>query len=189
MKSICVFCGARSGYNKNFGKAATEFGRLLAIKGIELVYGGGSIGIMGEIAESVLKEGGKVTGVITAHLMDMEVGHTGISKMHIVETLQQRKELQIQISDAFIALPGGYGTMDEFFEILVHNQLHLINKPLGILNTDGFYNPLAQMLEHFTAEGFASQEQLNTIIIEEEPAILLERIREWKEAPAPIVID
>ncbi len=176
IKSICVFCGANNGYNKNFSLAAKEFGKLMVDNNIELIYGGGSIGIMNEIAESVLIGGGKVTGVITHHLMDLEVGHKGITQMHYVDTLQERKALQMQISDAFVVLPGGFGTMDEFFEVLVHNQLNLLKKPLGILNTDNYYKPLIELINHFTKEGFASTKQQNSIIIENEPAKLFNKI-------------
>jgi len=187
IKNICVFCGAKNGSNQNYVKAANEFGRILADNNIDLVYGGGSTGIMNEIAESVLKAGGKVTGVITHHLMNLEVGHKGLTKMHFVNTLQERKTLQMKISDAFVVLPGGIGTMDEFFEILVHLQLHLINKPIGILNTDNFYNPLLNLLNHFIQQGFVADKQIKSIICEENPEKLLKKIMEWKTVSTSII--
>lgn len=179
IKSICVFCGASNGFNKNYASAAKDFGKLLANNNIELIYGGGSIGIMNEIAETVLELGGKVTGVITHHLMGLEVGHEGITKMHYVDTLQERKALQLKISDAFVVLPGGYGTMDEFFEVLVHNQLNLLNKPLGILNTDNFYKPLIELIKHFTIEGFASEKLMQSILIDNNPVELFNKINHY----------
>ncbi len=187
INSICVFCGAKAGYNDNFTKTAAELGEIIANNNIKLIYGGGNIGIMNIIAESILNAGGQVIGVITHKLMKYEVGHKGLTKMYVVNSLHQRKELEIKLSDAFIILPGGFGTMDEFFEVLVHKQLGIINKPIGILNIDGFYDPLINLIEHFVVNGFVSQKQKQLILVENQPKALFEKIIRYRSFNVPIL--
>lgn len=154
MKRICVFCGSNTGTRADYRAAAHTLTAALARQGLGLVYGGGNIGLMGEIADSMLRAGGEVIGVIPRALMDKEVGHGGLSALHIVETMHQRKALMNELSDAFIALPGGFGTLDEFFEILTWAQLGLHDKPCGLLNVAGYYDHLLRMLDHAEAERF-----------------------------------
>ncbi|MEO7212214.1 TIGR00730 family Rossman fold protein [Mucilaginibacter sp.] len=146
MKAICVFCGANFNGDPVLKQSVEQLAEIMVGRDIELIYGGGKVGVMGILADAILSRGGKVTGVIPQFLMDKEVGHTGITQLHIVENMHQRKQLMNDLCDAIIMLPGGFGTLEEFFEVLTWLQLGLHNHPVGILNTGGFYdNLLAQM--------------------------------------------
>jgi uncharacterized protein (TIGR00730 family) len=166
MKNICVFCGSSYGVEKIYAEQAKTLGQLIASKGLQLVYGGGKVGLMGVIADEVLKEGGKVIGVIPEFLKDKEVGHPHITEMHLVKSMHERKQLMAGLSDAFIAMPGGLGTLEELAEISTWVQLELIKKPVGLLNVNGFYNALIQQLDFMTSQGFIKEQNRKNIIHE-----------------------
>lgn len=154
-RSICVFCGARSGVNGTFAQAARDFGAVLARKGWRLVYGAGDIGLMGEVARAAQTAGAATFGVIPMHLMQAEVGKRDLSALVVTETMHERKKVMFANSDAIVVLPGGAGSLDEFFEVLTWRQLGLHQKPIFILNVGGFWNPLRDLIEHIIAQGFA----------------------------------
>jgi uncharacterized protein (TIGR00730 family) len=176
---ICVFCGTNPGSRPEYGAAARELGRLLAEESIELVYGGASVGIMGELADSVQEHGGHVTGIIPQQLMEKEAAHTGIPNLIVVASMHQRKSQMADLSDGFIALPGGIGTLEGFFEILTWGQLGIHAKPSGILNVSGYFNELSRFLDHAVQEGFLTEAHRDAIVLESEPAQLLERMRAY----------
>jgi uncharacterized protein (TIGR00730 family) len=176
---ICVFCGTNTGSRSEYGAAARELGRLLAEENIELVYGGASVGIMGELADSVQEHGGHVTGIIPQQLMEKEAAHTGIPNLIVVASMHQRKSQMADLSDGFIALPGGIGTLEGFFEILTWGQLGIHAKPSGILNVAGYFNELIRFLDHAVQEGFLTELHRDAIIVETEPARLLDRMRAY----------
>jgi uncharacterized protein (TIGR00730 family) len=179
MNRICVFCGTNTGSRPDYGAAARELGRILAEQGIELVYGGASVGIMGELADSVHEHGGHVTGIIPQQLMEKEVAHTGIANLIVVASMHQRKSQMADMSDGFIALPGGIGTLEGFFEILTWSQLGIHAKPSGILNVAGYFDGLTRFLDHAVKEGFLTEEHRSAIIMETEPGRLLERMQAY----------
>jgi uncharacterized protein (TIGR00730 family) len=179
MKSICVFCGSNTGFNSIYSEKAEIFGKLLAGNNISLVYGGGNIGLMGIMADASLSYNGEVIGVITQKLKDIEVAHKGLSKMHIVETMSERKLVMEQLSDAFVILPGGYGTFDEMFEMITLNQLNIIKKPIGVLNVNGFFDTLITLIDNCIKEGFIKADHKKLFIIEKEEEILLEKLLEF----------
>ncbi len=154
LDSLCLFCGSSPGTKPLYKTAAHDFGKTLAELKIRLVYGGGSVGLMGVAADACMAAGGEVVGVIPQLLMDKEVGHTGITKMHVVANMHERKALMTELSDGFIALPGGYGTLDELFEALTWLQLGYHQKPVGLLNVDGFFNHLVNFVDHSRDERF-----------------------------------
>ncbi|HAD15206.1 MAG TPA: TIGR00730 family Rossman fold protein [Saprospirales bacterium] len=158
MKSVAVYCGANKGFHPWFAEAAAELGKTLANRGIRVVFGGGSIGLMGVIADAVLAEGGPITGVITHQLNGLELGHPGVKDMIIVDTMSERRDLLIRDTDGVITLPGGYGSMDEFFEALTLAQLHQYKKPIGLLSLRGYYDPLLHMLDNMVENGFLKSE-------------------------------
>ncbi|MDZ4676762.1 MAG: TIGR00730 family Rossman fold protein [Oligoflexia bacterium] len=158
MKRICVFCGSNPGNRLEYLTAAKELGHLLAAKKIGLVYGGASIGIMGAIANAVLEKGGEVIGVMPQHLVDREVAHKNLTTLHVVKTMHERKALMEKLSDAFIALPGGFGTLDEFCEILTWSQLGFHKKPSGLLNIVGYYDLFIKFINNCNAEGLIRKE-------------------------------
>jgi uncharacterized protein (TIGR00730 family) len=179
MNRICVFCGTNTGSRPDYGAAARELGRILAEQGIELVYGGASVGIMGELADSVHEHGGHVTGIIPQQLMEKEAAHTGIANLIVVASMHQRKSQMADMSDGFIALPGGIGTLEGFFEILTWSQLGIHAKPSGILNVAGYFDGLTRFLDHAVKEGFLTEEHRSAIIMETEPRRLLERMQAY----------
>lgn len=153
-RRICVFCGSATGTDPVFVAAARALGRSLAERGIELVYGGGRVGLMGQLADAALAAGGRVHGIIPRRLRDLEVAHDGLSELFVVETMHARKAMMAQLSDAFIALPGGYGTLEELFEVVTWAQIGYHQKPVGILDVAGFYAPLLRFLDHAETTGF-----------------------------------
>jgi uncharacterized protein (TIGR00730 family) len=173
---VCVFCGTNTGARPEYGAAARELGLILAEQGIELVYGGASVGIMGELADSVHGHGGHVTGIIPQQLMEKEAAHTGIADLIVVASMHQRKSQMADMSDGFIALPGGIGTLEGFFEILTWSQLGIHAKPSGILNVAGYFDGLTRFLDHAVKEGFLTPEHRGAIIMETDPRRLLERM-------------
>ncbi|MEP7154337.1 MAG: TIGR00730 family Rossman fold protein [Betaproteobacteria bacterium] len=154
LEALCLFCGSSSGTNPAYQTAANEFGKILAELKIRLVYGGGSVGLMGIAADACMAAGGEVIGVIPKLLMDKEVGHKGITQMHLVANMHERKALMTELSDGFIALPGGYGTLDELFEALTWLQLGYHQKPVGLLNVEGFFDHLVSFIDHSRDEHF-----------------------------------
>lgn len=157
MRNIAVFCGARTGNDPRFARLAEDTGRLLAERGLGIVYGGGRVGLMGVLADSALAAGGRVAGVIPRALQTAEIAHDGLTELHVVDSMHERKALMVRMSDAFIALPGGYGTMDEFCEILTWAQLRIHNKPIGLLNAAGYYDELLELFAKFIREGFVPE--------------------------------
>jgi uncharacterized protein (TIGR00730 family) len=155
VNALCVFCGSSARGREEHRQAATNLGKLFAEKKIRLVYGGGRVGLMGIIADSVMQTGGQVTGIIPGHLEKSEVGHEGISELIVVDSMHLRKELMFQKSDGFVILPGGFGTLDELFEILTWKQLHLHDKPVIIVNINHYWDPLKTLIDHSISEGYA----------------------------------
>ncbi|MGF1638492.1 MAG: TIGR00730 family Rossman fold protein [Cyclobacteriaceae bacterium] len=180
MKKVCVFCGSSTGYNGNYGKLARKLAEELVVAGCELVYGGGSVGLMGILADEVLLRGGKVTGVIPGFLHKLEVGHHGLSELIITESMHERKQTMAALSDGFIAMPGGIGTLEELFEIFTWSQLDLVKHPVAILNTEGYYDALITFLDKVVAEGFLKQQTRNALLVESDPAKLLKLMRIFK---------
>ncbi|HEU4681851.1 MAG TPA: TIGR00730 family Rossman fold protein [Gemmatimonadales bacterium] len=176
---ICVFCGTNTGSQPEYGAAARQLGQALAEQNIELVYGGASVGIMGELADSVQEHGGHVTGIIPQQLVEKEAAHTGIPNLIVVASMHQRKSQMADMSDGFIALPGGIGTLEGFFEILTWGQLGIHAKPTGILNVQGYFDGLTGFLDHAVREGFLTEEHRNHIIVENGAARLLDRMRAY----------
>ncbi len=176
MKYIAVFCGSASGSDTEFAEQATLLGKIIARKGYGLVYGGAHVGLMGAVADGVLSEGGKVIGVIPEFLKKKELEHKNITEIHVVETMHERKALMSKLSDAIIALPGGYGTLEELFEMLTWSQLALHKKPIGILNVDGYYDPLIEMSEKMIEKGFLKEEYRKILIVENKVDNLLDQM-------------
>jgi uncharacterized protein (TIGR00730 family) len=179
MKRICVFCGTNPGARPEYGSAARDLGRILAEQGIELVYGGASVGIMGELADSVHGHGGHVTGIIPQQLVEKEEAHTGIANLIVVASMHQRKSQMADMSDGFIALPGGIGTLEGLFEILTWAQLGIHAKPSGILNVAGYFDGLTGFLDHAVREGFLTQEHRDAVIVENDAVALLQRMHAY----------
>lgn len=165
MKSICVYCASGIGKNPIYGETAYETGKLLATYGIEVVYGGAKIGVMGKLAEGALDHKGKVIGIIPDFLKTKEIAHDGLQELITVETMHERKALMQEKSDGFIALPGGFGTMEELFEILTWAQLDLHRKPIGILNVNGYYDALIQLIEHMIQEGLLKEQYRKMVLV------------------------
>jgi uncharacterized protein (TIGR00730 family) len=179
MKQICVFCGSSVGNRPEYRAATEELGTELARRGIGLVYGGGNVGLMGVLADAVLKAGGEAVGVIPERLMKREVGHKGLSKLHVVRSMHERKALMADLSDAFIALPGGYGTFEEFCEIVTWAQLGLHAKPCGILNVLGYYSPMLAMFDHAVQERFLKPENRALVLARDSVPELLGALEDW----------
>jgi len=158
IKSVCVYCGSSNRVDPKFLDAATELGRLMGEAGLRLIYGGGRVGLMGRVADGVLAAGGSVLGIIPRHLHDREVAHPGVSELMVVDTMHERKQLMAEQADAFVVLPGGYGTLDEMFEIITWRQLGLHDKPLVLVDLFGYWAPLAQLLDTIIETGFAQPE-------------------------------
>lgn len=176
MKRICVFCGSSAGARPAYAHAAGSVGRMLAARGIGLVYGGGKVGLMGVVADAVMAAGGEVIGVIPEALMRREVGHGGLTELHVVGSMHERKARMADLSDGFIALPGGYGTFEEFFEVLTWSQLGIHPKPCGLLNVGGFYDPLLAMADHAVREEFVRPAHRALILDDGDAERLLERM-------------
>jgi uncharacterized protein (TIGR00730 family) len=181
MKRICVFCGAALGADPLYAEEAQKLGRMLAHEGLELVFGGGRVGLMGKIANAALAAGGKVIGVIPKSLRDIELDHRGLTEIHIVASMHERKALMEKLSDGFIAMPGGIGTLDEFFEIWTWAQLGIHRKPYGILNVKGYFDPLISFFdEKMVPEEFVEKRSRAAVMVETDPAVLLKRMRDFK---------
>src|SRR5271157_5395940 len=176
MRRICVFCGSSPGSRTEYRATAEEMGTELVRRNIGLVYGGGNAGLMGIIADAVLKAGGEAVGVIPENLMAREVGHMGLTKLHVVHSMHERKALMADLSNAFVAMPGGFGTLEEFCEMVTWTQLGLHAKPCGILNVMGFYSPLLRMFDHAVEEGLLKPENRALVLARESPADLLQAL-------------
>jgi hypothetical protein len=172
---LCVFCGSNFGTREAYRATAESFGALLAERGIELVYGGAHVGLMGALADAVLARGGRVIGVIPEALQAREIAHAGLSDLHVVSSMHERKALMASLSDGFVALPGGIGTLEELFEVWTWSQLGLHDKPCALLDVDGFYSGLATFLDHVVEQGFLRPQQRRALIVESDPKRLLSR--------------
>jgi uncharacterized protein (TIGR00730 family) len=191
MRRICVYCGSSGGFDPVYKMAAVEMGRLLAARKIGLVYGAGNIGLMGALADAVLANGGEVTGVIPHHLIEMEVGHNQLTSLIAVDTMHIRKHRMVDLSDAFIAMPGGIGTAEEILEVFTWLQLGIHAKPVALLDTNGYYTHLLQFLEHMETTGFLKREHREMLIVDDDIPRLLEKLEAFvparidKRIPAP----
>lgn len=180
LKRICLFCGAMPGADQGFSLATVRMGQELVQAGYELVYGGGKVGLMGVLADAVLAEGGKAIGVIPESLVAKELAHKGLTELHIVKTMHERKALMERLSDGFIALPGGFGTLDELCEILTWSQLGMHEKPVAMLNAGGFFDKLIDFFDHSSKSGFIPQGHRQSLIISESPAEILGQMRDYQ---------
>jgi uncharacterized protein (TIGR00730 family) len=181
MKSVCVFCGAGKARNPVYNDRGRELGNLIAERNLRLVYGGASVGLMGTVADGVLEKGGDVYGILPDFLFKKEVGHTGIQKLEIVDSMHIRKQKMYESSDAFIILPGGIGTLDEFFEVFTWSQLELHNKPIGLYNINNYFNKLLNFISETIAEGFFSEDILKKLNISTHGEELLDTLTELSE--------
>jgi uncharacterized protein (TIGR00730 family) len=178
MQRVCVFCGSLTGNQPIYAEAARQLGQSLARRSLSLVYGGGHIGLMGVLADSVLAGGGRVIGVIPRALVDRELAHGGVTELRVVETMHERKALMADLADGFIALPGGFGTADELFEILTWAQLGIHDKPIGLLNVAGYFDHLLAWLDHALREGFLAAAHRNSLRLAREPELLLDLLEQ-----------
>jgi len=193
MKSICVYCGSSAGASEVYAEGARALAREMVKDNIALVYGGGNVGLMGIIATEVIRLGGEATGVIPKALLDKELGHNGLTRLHIVKDMHERKAMMAELSDGFIAMPGGMGTLEELFEVLTWAQLGFHYKPIGLLNVGGFYNNLIAFIEHLVSQRFLTAEQALLMMHEENPADLVQRFKtyqpsytnKWADRTAP----
>src|SRR5450631_435871 len=191
LRRIGVFCGSSTGADRAYQQAAQAVGRLLAQRGIELVYGGGHVGLMGAVADACLNDGGRVIGVIPQALADKEVAHGGLSELHIVGSMHERKAMMAELSGAFMALPGGYGTWDELFEALTWSQLGIQRKACGVLNVNGYYDPLIAMADRALADGFLRGVHRDLLLADTDATRLLDRLNrsilppvdKWSDIP------
>jgi len=171
--SVCVYCGSRHGTRPAYTAAAQALGTAIGARGWQLVYGGGKVGLMGEVADATLQAGGRVVGVIPETLKKLEVGHTGLQELHVVATMHERKQMMAERADLFIALPGGIGTLEELYEVWTWRQLAYHDKPIGLLNVDGYYDALLRFMDHTVAEGFLSPIQQQVLRVGADPEALL----------------
>ena len=184
IKTLCVFCGSSMGREPYYAETARGLAGMLLANEIALVYGGANVGLMAILADTMLAKGGKVTGLMPTSLVEREVAHKHLTEMHIVGGMQERKALMADLSDAFIALPGAYGTLDELFEVLTWNQLGIINKPIGLLNIHGYFDPLIRMLDHAVAERFLRPEHREMLLIDDDPESRLEKLSSYQPVTA-----
>jgi uncharacterized protein (TIGR00730 family) len=182
---VCVFCGSLSGIKSGYLAAAERLGRVLADRGVGLVYGGGRVGLMGEIANAVLARQGYVIGVIPRALVEKELAHKGLTDLRIVSSMHERKAMMAELGDAFIAMPGGLGTVEEFVEVLTWAQLGLHTKPCGLLNVGGYFDPLLAFFQHAVREGFVAAEHARLVISDTEPTRLLDRLASYRPVARP----
>ncbi|KGD38821.1 LOG family protein [Burkholderia pseudomallei] len=180
MNSVCVYCGSANGAKPVYADAARAFGRALANARLTLVYGGGRVGLMGVIADEVIASGGRAIGVITELLYDKEVGHTGLTELHVVPDMHHRKKMMAELADAFVAMPGGAGTLEEFFEVYTWAQLGYHRKPVALYNVDAFYQPLIALLEHTVDEGFMQRTYFDALCIDAAPDALIDQLVRYR---------
>lgn len=184
MRRVCVYCGSNSGVRPEYSAAARELADVLARHELELVYGGADKGIMGVLADAMLEHGGKVHGVIPKMLTEKEIAHQGLTELHVVASMHERKTMMAALSDGFIALPGGYGTLEEIIEIITWGQLRFHDKPCGLLNVNGYFDHLLAYLDHANKEGFLRRENRDMLLVDAEPVGL---VRQFERYTAPHV--
>jgi len=182
MKKICIFCGSSMGFDPIYKQKAKELGRVMADQGCELLYGGGSVGLMKIIADVMMENKCRVIGTITQHLLDMRVGHPEIDELIVVGTMAERKKILEDMADGFIAMPGGIGTMDEFFEAYVLSQLRVFDKPVALFNVNGYYDGLVSFINHMAGEGFMRKEHAENLIVSDDPRELLAKMEQFQPA-------
>jgi uncharacterized protein (TIGR00730 family) len=180
MRRICVFCGSNKGLEQSYVDATKQLGRAFADQGIKLVYGGGHVGLMGVVADSVIDAGGKAIGVIPQALVDRELAHGRLTELHVVNSMHERKALMSELSDAFIALPGGFGTLEEFAEILTWSLLGFQKKPSGLLNVDGYYDSLIEFFDNAVQKGFISKTHRSLVLVSKDPLDMLQQIKSFR---------
>lgn len=185
LQRICAYSGSSLGIHEAYRQAAGMFGRLMAERGIALVYGGAAVGLMGSIADGALAAGGEVIGVIPDALLEREIAHTGLTDLRVVRSMHERKALMADLADAFVALPGGLGTLEELFEVATWSQLGLHHKPVAILNVRRYFDPLVALLDHAVVEGFVESGSRASLLVDDDPAALLTRLASWE----PAVVD
>ncbi len=176
MRSICVFCGSSTGNNPAFVEGAKDFAKYMVEQNLQLIYGGGNVGLMGVIADEVLSLGGEVIGVMPTHIVRHEIAHVGLTRMYEVDSMAERKAMMISLSDAFVALPGGFGTLDEIFEVITHNQLRLIDKPVGILNVEGYFDGVIQFMLRGVRDQLLRKDHVCNIAVTNNSKHLLEML-------------
>jgi uncharacterized protein (TIGR00730 family) len=184
VSSVCVFCGSQAGLMPEYAEAARVMGRELASRGIGLVFGGGRIGIMGALADATVAAGGYVTGIIPRPLADKEIAHGGVQELALVDSMHERKQLMSNRADAFVALPGGLGTLEELFEVLTWAQLGIHRKPVGLLNVAGYFDSLLRFFDEMVAQGFVRDSERSRLLVAESPAELIDRLTTYE---APVV--
>lgn len=189
MKSICVFCGSSMGFHPIYKKSAYDLGKHIAHENLTLIYGGGSVGLMGVLANSVLEHGGKVIGIIPKFLYEWEVGHDDISELIIVDSMHERKQKMAELAQGFIAMPGGIGTLEELFEIFTWSQLALIKKPIAIFNVHHFYDDITHFLNKIVKEGFIKEVTINSLINSHNIHELIEKMKAFNYTETPKWID
>jgi uncharacterized protein (TIGR00730 family) len=189
VKRVCVFSGSSPGADVAYRAAAVDLGHRLAGRGIDLVYGGASVGLMGAVADAAMEDGGHVIGVIPQSLVDREVAHDGLADLRIVDSMHERKALMADLADAFVALPGGVGTLEELFEVYTWNQLGLHAKPLGLFNVRGYFDGLARFLDHAVAERFVTEKHRAMLLVDEDLDSLLDGLAAWEAPRQPKWID
>lgn len=179
LSSVCVFCGSRPGADPAFQAAAAELGTTIAQRGLTLVYGGARVGLMGTLANAALAAGGRVVGVIPKGLVSKEIAHDGLTELFLTESMHDRKNRMLSISDAFVSIPGGFGTYDELFEVLTLAQIGFHDKPQGLLNVNGFFDPLVTLIDHTIERGLAATQHRELLVVETTVATLLDRLASW----------
>lgn len=189
MKRLCVFCGSSAGETARYVEAAAGVGALLADRGVTVVYGGSRVGLMGRLADAALEGGADVVGVIPRPLLHREVGHEGLTELRIVESMHERKSLMAELSDGFLALPGGLGTLEEFFEVLTWGQLGMHRKPCGLLDVGDYYRPLVRFLDHAVTQGFLAASHRGMVLVGDDPEELLDRMAAYEAPELPRWID
>ena len=189
MDRVCIYAGSNPGRDPAYAEAAAALAELLAGRGIGIVYGGAKVGLMGVVADAALAAGGEVLGVMPQALIDREIGHPGLTELHIVGSMHERKALMAELADAFIALPGGAGTLEELVEVYTWSQLGLHRKPMGVLNVNGYYDGLASLLDHAVREGFLREAHRAALHVESDAGALLERFEGWEPTTVKKWID
>jgi hypothetical protein len=185
MRRICVFCGSANGTRAVYVEAARALARALVRRGMGVVYGGGSVGLMGVLADAALAAGGEVVGVIPRGLASRELAHAGLARMHVVESMHERKALMASLADGFVALPGGLGTLEETLEVLTWSQLGIHRKPVGLLNAARYWDELIRLLSHAATEGFVRREHLGLLLFDDTADGLLDAMASWSPPPGP----
>ncbi|CAM3784647.1 TIGR00730 family Rossman fold protein [Pseudomonas wadenswilerensis] len=189
VRSVCVFCGASTGVNPAYREAAIALGQAIAARGLTLVYGGGAVGLMGIVADAAMAAGGEVIGIIPEALKNAEIGHTGLTRLEVVDGMHARKARMAELSDAFVALPGGLGTLEELFEVWTWGQLGYHAKPLGLLDVNGFYSKLGSFLDHVVEEGFVRPQHRAMLQLADSPAELLDAMDSFEAPVLPKWVD